>query len=56
MYLFAGGRSTTPPFAAGPPISAYQGDSNETYVDVTRGRAVQVTYDGAIDHAGPRRQ
>jgi flagellar hook-associated protein 3 FlgL len=46
MYLFAGGRSTTPPYAPGPPISGYQGDSNTTFVDVTRGRAVQVTYDG----------
>jgi flagellar hook-associated protein 3 FlgL len=46
IYLFSGGRSTTPPYANGTPISAYQGDSNETYVDVTRGRAVQVTYDG----------
>jgi flagellin-like hook-associated protein FlgL len=46
MYLFSGGRSTTPPYAPGTPISAYQGDSNETFVDVTRGRAVQVTYDG----------
>lgn len=47
MFLFAGGRSTTPPFAAGPPIGPYQGDANETAVDVTRGRAVTVTFDGS---------
>ena len=46
MYLFAGGRATTVPYAAGTPISAYQGDNRETFVDVTRGRAVKVTFDG----------
>jgi flagellar hook-associated protein 3 FlgL len=46
MYLFSGGQSTTPPYAAGTPISPYQGDANVTSVDVTRGRAVQVTFDG----------
>ena len=46
MYLFSGGQSLTPPYAAGPPISAYQGDANVQSVDVARDRAVQVTFDG----------
>ncbi len=46
MYLFSGGQSNTPAYAAGPPVSAYQGDSNVQYVDVARGRQVQVTFDG----------
>jgi flagellar hook-associated protein 3 FlgL len=46
IFLFSGGQSTTPAYAAGPPISAYQGDSQTVNVDVTRGRAVQVTFDG----------
>jgi flagellar hook-associated protein 3 FlgL len=46
MYLFSGGQSTTPPFTAGPPISPYQGDSSVAHVDVARGKAVQVTFDG----------
>jgi flagellar hook-associated protein 3 FlgL len=49
MYLFSGGQSLTPPYAAGPPVSAYQGDSAVQQVDIARGRSVQVTYDaGAI--------
>jgi flagellar hook-associated protein 3 FlgL len=49
MYLFSGGQSTTAPYASGPPISAYQGDASVQYVDIDRGRAVQVTFDaGAI--------
>jgi len=47
MYLFSGGQSLTPPYAAGPPISAYQGDGNVQSVDVARDRSVQVTFDGA---------
>jgi flagellar hook-associated protein 3 FlgL len=46
VYLFSGGQSTTPPYNAGPPVSAYQGDSQVQYVDVARGRQVQVTFDG----------
>jgi flagellar hook-associated protein 3 FlgL len=46
IYLFSGGQSNTPPYAAGPPISAYQGDANVQSVDVARGHAVQVTWDG----------
>ena len=46
MYLFSGGQSLTPPYTAGPPISAYQGDANVQSVDVARDRAVQVTFDG----------
>lgn len=46
QFLFSGGRTTTPAYAAGPPVSAYQGDATATYVDVTRGRQVQVTFDG----------
>ena len=46
MYLFSGGQSLTPPYTAGPPISAYQGDANVQSVDVARNRAVQVTFDG----------
>ena len=30
MYLFSGGQSLTPPYTAGPPISAYQGDVFQT--------------------------
>jgi flagellar hook-associated protein 3 FlgL len=47
IYLFSGGQSTTQPYSAGPPISGYQGDSNVQYVDVARGRQVQVTFDGS---------
>jgi flagellar hook-associated protein 3 FlgL len=47
VYLFSGGQSNTPPYAAGPPISAYQGDASIISVDVTRGRAVQVTFNGS---------
>jgi flagellar hook-associated protein 3 FlgL len=47
VYLFSGGQSNTPPYAPGPPISAYQGDAQAISVDVTRGRAVQVTFDGS---------
>jgi flagellar hook-associated protein 3 FlgL len=47
MFLFSGGQSLTPPYTAGPPISGYQGDGNVQSVDVARGRAVQVTFDGA---------
>jgi flagellar hook-associated protein 3 FlgL len=47
MYLFSGGQSLTPPYAPGPPISGYQGDSNVQSVDVARSRSVQVTFDGA---------
>jgi flagellar hook-associated protein 3 FlgL len=46
MYLFAGGQSTTPPFTPGPPVSPYQGDARVQWIDVTRDRAVQVTFDG----------
>jgi flagellar hook-associated protein 3 FlgL len=46
IYLFAGARTTQPPYGGGPPISPYQGDARTTSVDVTRGRAVQVTWDG----------
>jgi flagellar hook-associated protein 3 FlgL len=46
IFLFSGGQSTTPAYAAGPPISAYQGDAQTMSVDVTRGRAVKVTFDG----------
>jgi flagellar hook-associated protein 3 FlgL len=46
MYLFSGGQSTTPPYAGGTPISPYQGDAQTTSVDVTRGRAVQGTFNG----------
>ena len=46
MYLFSGGQSLTPPYAAGPPISGYQGDGNVQSVDVARDRSVQVTFDG----------
>jgi flagellar hook-associated protein 3 FlgL len=46
MYLFSGAQSATPPFASGPPISPYQGDANVVSVDVSRGKAVQVTFDG----------
>lgn len=45
-YLFSGGQATTPAYAPGPPISGYQGDAQTNTVDVTRGRAVQVTFDG----------
>jgi flagellin-like hook-associated protein FlgL len=49
MYLFSGGQATTAPFAAGPPISGYQGDGAVQYLEVDRGRAVQVSFDaGAI--------
>jgi flagellar hook-associated protein 3 FlgL len=47
VYLFSGGQSNTAPYAAGPPISGYQGDNKVISVDVTRGRAVQVTFDGS---------
>jgi flagellar hook-associated protein 3 FlgL len=47
IYLFSGAQSNTQPYAAGPPISAYQGDANVQSVDVARGRAVQVTWDGS---------
>jgi flagellar hook-associated protein 3 FlgL len=46
IFLFSGGQSTTPPYTGGAVVSAYQGDGNTTSVDVTRGRAVQVTFDG----------
>jgi flagellar hook-associated protein 3 FlgL len=46
MYLFSGGQSLTPPYAAGPPVSGYQGDGLVQSVDVARDRAVQVTFDG----------
>jgi flagellar hook-associated protein 3 FlgL len=46
MYVFSGGQSTTAPFAAGPPISGYQGDAAVQYLEVDRGRRVQVTFDG----------
>lgn len=46
MYLFSGGQSLTPPYTPGPPVSAYQGDSNVQSVDVARDRTVQVTFDG----------
>jgi flagellar hook-associated protein 3 FlgL len=46
IYLFSGGQSNTPPYSAGPPISGYQGDANVQSVDVARGRAVQVTWNG----------
>jgi flagellar hook-associated protein 3 FlgL len=47
IYLFSGGQSNTPPYAAGPPISGYQGDAKVQSVDVARGRSVQVTWDGS---------
>jgi flagellar hook-associated protein 3 FlgL len=47
IYLFSGGQATTQPYSAGPPTSAYQGDANVQYVDVDRGRQVQVTWDGS---------
>jgi flagellar hook-associated protein 3 FlgL len=46
MYLFSGGQSLTEPYAAGPPISSYQGDANVQSVDVGRNRSVQVTFNG----------
>jgi flagellar hook-associated protein 3 FlgL len=46
IYLFSGGQSSTPAYAAGPPISAYQGDAQAMSLDVTRGRAVQATFNG----------
>jgi flagellar hook-associated protein 3 FlgL len=47
VHIFSGGQSNTAPYAAGPPISSYQGDANVISVDVTRGRSVQVTFDGS---------
>jgi flagellar hook-associated protein 3 FlgL len=47
IYLFSGAQSNTQPYSAGPPVSAYQGDANVQSVDVARGRAVQVTWDGS---------
>ncbi len=46
MFLFSGGQANTPPFAPGPPVSPYQGDARVQSLDVARGRAVQVTFDG----------
>jgi flagellar hook-associated protein 3 FlgL len=46
MFLFSGGQSLTPPYAAGPPVSAYQGDSAVQRIDVSRDRSVPVTFDG----------
>ncbi len=48
VYLFSGGQSTTAPYNAGPPVSSYQGDGSVISVDVTRGRSVQVTFDGSM--------
>jgi flagellar hook-associated protein 3 FlgL len=49
IHLFSGGQSQTPPYAPGPPVSAYQGDARVQSVDVSRDRSVQVTFDaGAI--------
>jgi len=45
-YLFSGGQASTPAYDPGPPISGYQGDARTNEVDVARGRAVQVTFDG----------
>lgn len=52
MYLFAGGQSLTPPYAPGPPVSAYQGDAAVQSIEVARNRAVQVTFDGAAIFQG----
>ena len=52
MYLFSGGQSLTPPYAAGPPVSAYQGDGAVQQVEVDRGHAVQVTFDGGAIFQG----
>ena len=52
VYLFSGGQSLTPPYAAGPPVSAYQGDSAVQQVNVDRSHAVQVTYDGGAIFQG----
>jgi flagellar hook-associated protein 3 FlgL len=46
MFLFSGGQSLTPPYAPGPPVSAYQGDSQVQSIDVSRDRSVAVTFDG----------
>jgi flagellar hook-associated protein 3 FlgL len=46
IHLFSGGQSTTPPYAAGPPVSAYQGDALTMSLDIARGRSVQITFDG----------
>lgn len=46
IYLFSGSQSNTPPYAAGPPISPYQGDARTMSVDIGRGNAVQSTFNG----------
>ena len=45
-----------PPYTSGPPISAYQGDASVQYVDIDRGRAVQVTFDARGHPPGERRR
>ena len=47
IYLFSGGQSLTPPYAAGVTVSPYQGDGAVQSVDIARGRAVQITFDGS---------
>jgi flagellar hook-associated protein 3 FlgL len=46
IYLFSGSQSNTPPYASGPPISAYQGDASTMSIDIGRGNAVQSTFNG----------
>ncbi len=47
VQIFSGTASQTPPYAPGPPISAYQGNADVAYVDVGRQRSAQVTFDAS---------
>lgn len=47
-YIFSGSQVTTAPFAlSGSTISAYQGDSNETHIEIANGRRAAISFDGS---------
>jgi flagellar hook-associated protein 3 FlgL len=52
-YLFSGSRITTAPFAStGAGISAYQGDSSSTVIDVGTSRTAALSFDGGAIFQG----
>src|SRR5262249_26330102 len=52
-YILSGAQATTPPFTeSGSTVSAYQGDSVQTRVDVANGRSAAITFDGGAIFQG----
>ena len=47
VHIFSGAQVTTPPFVlSGSTVSAYQGDTTQTQVEIGNGRRAAITFDG----------